>query len=318
MTSFYDNFLRALQERYSGKAELVNALAELLPLEKESIYRRLRGEVLFTAAEVMRIAGAWNISLDNIVAANPDKTRPFRLKTVEFVEPTEDDYAILERHNRDLALVADDPQGVAIEVVSTLPRGVYSRSEPLTRFFTMKWCYKNFPERAQTFKDIRITERMRRLDEEYVRLSHRIPEMHSIHDAYMIERLVEEIIYYRSIGMLSDDDVVTLRDELLALVDYLEEVTRTGVFPGRRGRMFFYLSHTWVETEYFLYRSQSLNLSLVKVLERYYLSSLDARVFARFMQTAQATKRMSVLMSESNTLQQTDFFGRQRTKIFSL
>jgi hypothetical protein len=287
-------------------------------LEKESVYRRLRGEVLFTAAEVMRIAGVWNISLDNITSANPEKTRPFRLKTVDFAEPTEEDYSIIEQHNRDLALVADDPAGIAIEVVNTLPRGLYSRSEHLTRFFTMKWRYKHFPERALCFNEIRIPERMRRLVEEYVRISHSIPEMHTIHDRHMLERLVEEIIYDRSIGMLGDDDSTLLRDELLALVDYLEQVTVTGNFPGKNGKMFFYLSHAWVETEYFLYRSHPFSLSLVKVLERNYLASLDKKVLDTLMRTAQATKRMSVLMSESNALQQTGFFGRQREKILSL
>jgi hypothetical protein len=318
MTSFYDKFLLSLHERFPGKSNLVNAIADLLPLEKESIYRRLRGEVLFTAAEMMHLAGVWNISLDSIVAANPEKTSPFHLKAVDFIDPTEEDYAILEQHNRDLALVADAPDGIAIEVVNTLPRGLYSRSEHLTRFFTMKWRYKNRPETLHGFDEIRVPDRMRELDEEYVRISHRIPEMHSIHDPHMIGRVVEEIVFYRSIGMLTDGDVGLLRDELLAMTDYMEEVTRTGIFPAGGGRMYFYLSHTWIETEYFLYRSRSVNLSLVKVLERYYLSSLDEKVLDRFMTTAQAAKRMSVLMSESNALQQAEFFSRQREKILTL
>jgi hypothetical protein len=316
-TSAYDNFLAALKERYPSKPERVNLLADMLTLEKESVYRRLRGEVLFTAAEVMRIAEAWNISIDNIVASNHEKTTPFRLQSVEFVDPTEPDYTIVEQHNRDLELVGNDPDGMAIEVVNTLPRGLYTRSEPLTRFFTMKWLYKHAPERALNFGDIRIPERMRELDREYVRISHRIPEMHSIHDARMIEYLVDDMVYYHSLGMLTDDDHVLLRGELMTLVDYLEEVTMRGLFPEGTGKLFFYLSHTWIETEYFLYRSRSFNMSLVKVLERNYLSSLDARVIDRFMNMAFATKRMSVLMSGSNALQQKDFFSRQREKILS-
>jgi hypothetical protein len=301
------------------KAELVNELTDLLRLEKENIYRRLRGEVAFTAAEVMRVAAEWNISLDNITATNRTKTRPFRLKTVEFLDPSNEDYSILEQHNRDLAAVADDPDGVAIEVVNTLPRGLYCRSEPLTRFVTLKWRFKHFPSMSHSFSDIQIPERMRRLDLDYIRISHRIPEMHSIHDPHMIERMVEEIVYYRSIGMITQQETLLLRDELSTLVDYLERVTRTGLFPDDGGgRMFFYLSHTWIDTEYFLYRAQALKLSLVKAMERYYLSSIDESVSNDFMKTARAAKRMSVLMSESNALQQKDFFGRQRKKIASL
>jgi hypothetical protein len=318
MTPFYDNFLMALEERYPDKPNRVNALMNLLKLEKESIYRRLRKDVYFAAEEVMRIAAAWNISLDNIVAVNREKTRPFRLKTVEFIDPSEEDYAIMERHNRDMALVASDPNGLAVEVVNGLPRGLYARSEHLTRFFNMKWRHKHSPEKALNFSDVQIPERMKELDREYIRISHRISEMHSIHDSRMIEHLVEEIVYYRSIGMVSGDDVLLLREELLTLVDYLEEVTGTGIFPEKEGKIFFYLSHTWVDNEYFLYRSHSFNMSLVKVLERNYLASMDKRVLDRFMKTALAARRMSVLMSGSNVLQQAEFFSLQREKIRSL
>jgi hypothetical protein len=318
MIPFYDNFILALEERYPDKPERVNALTDLLRLEKESIYRRLRGEVLFTAAEVLRIAGAWNISLDNITSANPEKTRPFRFKSVEFVDPTEEDYAILERHNHDLELIASDPDGMAIEVVNGLPRGLYARSEHLTRFYTMKWRHKYSPEKALNFSEIQIPQRMRELDREYIRISHRIPEMHSIHDAHMIENLIAEIIYYRSIGMLSLDDSLLLRDELMALIDYLEDVTGMGIFPSQKGKIFFYLSHTWIDNEYFLYNSKLFKMSLVKVLERNYLASLDEKVLNLFMKTALAAKRMSVLMSGSNALQQAEFFSLQREKIQAL
>jgi hypothetical protein len=317
MASFYDNFLVILEERYPHKPDRVNALMDLLQLEKESVYRRLRGDVYFAAEEVMRIASAWSISIDNIVAVNREKTRPFRLKTVEFIDPTEEDYAILERHNRDMALVASDPEGLAVEVVNGLPRGLYARSEHLTRFFTMKWRHKYLPEKTLKFSEINIPERMQELDREYIRISHQISEMHSIHDSRMIEHVVEEMIYYRSIGMLNDDDVLLLRDDLMALVDYMEDVTGTGIFPSKKGKIFFYLSHTWIDNEYFLYRSHDLNMSLVKVLERNYLTSMDKKVLNRFMKMALATRRMSVLISGSNALQQAEFFSRQREKILS-
>jgi hypothetical protein len=237
---------------------------------------------------------------------------------LEFIDPGEDDNAIREQHNRDLELVAADPGGFAIEIVHALPRGLYARSEHLTRFFNMKWRHKFSPEKALTFGEVRIPERMRKLDLEYIRIEHGISEMHSIHDPRMIENLVAEIVYYRSTGMLTGDDVALLRGELLMLVDYIENVALTGCFPNRKNKLFFYLSHTWIETEYLLFRSAQLNLSMVKVMERNAIASLDRKVLDRFMKLALATKRMSVLMSESNTLQQMEFFTRQRDVIMTL
>ncbi|MCL2728312.1 MAG: hypothetical protein FWD56_08020, partial [Bacteroidales bacterium] len=68
---FYDNFLNTIEKHYPRKSDLANALMEILPLEKESVYRRLRKDVYFSAEEVMQIAQAWGISLDNLISANP-------------------------------------------------------------------------------------------------------------------------------------------------------------------------------------------------------------------------------------------------------
>ena len=316
---FYDNFLKALEERYPRKSDLTNALMDILPLEKESIYRRLRKDVYFSVEETMRIAEEWNISLDNIIRINPSKTRPFHLNMIEYLNPRESDYKLLENYNRNLERLTQDPEGRMIEVLNALPRGLYCRSEHLTRFVTMKWLYKyGVAEDIIPFSEIQIPERMRELDMEYVRLVHNIPEVHSIHDKRFIEHLVDDIFYFRSIGMLTEDEIALLRNELLIMLEHVEDVTIKGHFPTTGNKLLFYLSHTWLETEYALCESKDMTLSFVKVLERNAIVSTDKKVFDRFMNMVNATKRSSVLMSGSNVLQQVEFFTRQRDIIMSI
>ena len=316
---FYDNFLKALEERYPRKADLTNALMDILPLEKESIYRRLRKDVYFSAEETMKIAEAWHISLDNVIRISPSKTHPFHFNMVEYIHPQECDYKLLENYNRDLERITQDPEGKMVEVLNALPRGLYCRSELLTRFVTMKWLYKfDTAEEIVPLSEIHVSERMRALDLEYVNLVHNIPEVHSIHDKRFIEHMIEDIIYFRSIGMVTEDELVLLRDEMLTLLDYIEEVTIKGQFPTTGNKLLFYLSHTWLETEYALCESKDMTLSFVKVLERNAVVSTDKKVFDKFMNMVNATKRSSVLMSGSNILQQVEFFTRQRDIIKSI
>ena len=316
MEHFYNNFLKALEERYPRKSDLTNALMDVLHLEKESIYRRLRKNVYFTAEETLQIAGAWNISLDNIISVNPDKTRPFHFSMIEYVDAREADYKILENYNRDLELVARDPDGRMIEVLNSIPRSLYCRSELLTRFYTMKWLYKyGMSEEVAPFGEIHLSERMRNLEMEYVECVHNISEVHAIHDNRFIEHLVDDILYFHSIGMVTEDEAVMLREELLTLLDYMEEVTVNGYFPDTKNKLFFYVAHTWLPTEYILFESKYLIRSSVSILERNAVASYDQKVFDRFMNMVQATKRSSVLMSGSNILQQVEFFNLQRSLI---
>ncbi|MCC8096197.1 MAG: hypothetical protein LIP05_13080, partial [Tannerellaceae bacterium] len=65
----YDNFLQTLKEKIPQKAVLANTLAQILSIEKEAVYRRLRREVLFTFSEVAIISHYLGISIDFIVGS---------------------------------------------------------------------------------------------------------------------------------------------------------------------------------------------------------------------------------------------------------
>jgi hypothetical protein len=315
---FYDNFLVALEERYPQKSDLVTALIEILNLEKESIYRRLRRDVFFSADEVMRIASAWNISLDNIICASPEKIRPFQYEMVDYNNPAEADYAILERFNRDLELVAKDPDGKIYEVLNALPRGLYAISEPLTRFATMKWLFKyGTEEEVKKFRDIKITDRMRAIEEEHQARIHAISEIHSFLDSRIYENVAHEIAYFHSIDMISDEEKELLRQEMLRIIDYSEDVSRNGSFESGT-KLHFHLSHLWVDMEYILYESKYFNMSTVRIVERNTLVSVDPIVNERLKNLVDAMRQSSVLLSGSNILQQREFFNKQRKIISSL
>jgi hypothetical protein len=268
---------------------------------------------------MLQVASAWGISLDNINCANPGKTRPFRFNMIEYVDAQEVDYKYLEDYNRVLEIIGRDPNGKMVEILKTLPRSLYSRSEPLTRFYTMKWLYKyGVPENIVALKDIFIPKRMRTLDLEYVKRVTSIPEVHSLHDIRMIENLVNDISYFKSIKMITKNEVTVLRDELMMLVDYMEDVTIKGHFLDTGNKLFFYVSHTWLETECFLYESKDLVLSMVKIMERNAVSSNDRQVLDKFMNMFHSIKRSSVLISASNILQRTEFYAKQRSIIMSL
>lgn len=63
----YDTILNAIREKIPNRIILANTLAELLNIEKEAVYRRLRGEVAFSFVEIAAISSSLGISLDNIV-----------------------------------------------------------------------------------------------------------------------------------------------------------------------------------------------------------------------------------------------------------
>ena len=123
----YDNLLNAIKEEFPQKTNLVNALVDLLCIEKEAVYRRLRGEVAFTFAEIVTIANAFGISLDNLVGTVTAKSRPFQLKLVDFVNPMETDYDMLDQYIDILGLAREDDRSELIDCTNILPQQLYMK-----------------------------------------------------------------------------------------------------------------------------------------------------------------------------------------------
>jgi DNA-directed RNA polymerase subunit F len=319
MDHFYDNFLSALSERYPRKSDVVNALADILPIEKESIYRRLRKNIYFTLEEAMQIAAAWRISLDNIASSIPQKSGPFQYNMVDYLNPQADDYRFFEQFASVMELIANDPNGVVVEISNTLPSILYFGYDNMTRFFAMKWYYKyDIQENPLIFGDIHRPERMRMLEREYAGLVRNVPEVCVIFDSRFIEHLINDIQYFKSVRMIKEEEIALLKEELTEIIDYMENAALKGRFPDTGKKLFFYLSYTWLDAEYLLYKTKDMTLSLIKILELGAITSLDKKVFDKFMNVVQSSKRSSVLLSASNNLQIIEFFEKQRKLVIAL
>ena len=316
MNNYYDKFLKALSERYPSRPELVAALQDTLSISKENIYRRLRRDVIFTPEEMMRIADAWNMSLDNVISTCGGRTSSLRFSLIDYINPDEHDYSLFGQYNGMLELVAQDPDGEFTEMSNTLPGSLYNKSDNLLRFFTMKWFYKyGGSENVTPMSEIRIPERMRDLEREYVDLLRQIPKKNAIQDRHFVEHLVDEINYFHSVRMVTADELAALKGELLEIMDYTEDVALKGYFPETGNKCFLYLSHMRLETEYSLFGSKNMTLSVVKILERNGIVSLDKQVFDKFSNMARANISSSVLMSMSNRLELIRFYDKQKRTI---
>lgn len=59
-------FFKQLLQRFPRKADAVEALADLLHLSKDAVYRRLRGDTLLTPDELLDLARKYRVSLDGL------------------------------------------------------------------------------------------------------------------------------------------------------------------------------------------------------------------------------------------------------------
>lgn len=160
----YDNILDAIRGKIPNRGILTNTLADLLNLEKEAVYRRLRGEVAFSFSEIAVIASTLGISLDNQVGARYVHSRPFQLRLIEYVDSGEIDYEMLEHyiyiHNQG----KEDKKSKVMDCSGVLPQSLYLAYKNISRFLIgsirIRTLTGNFV--LKTFIRLKVWKRYRR------------------------------------------------------------------------------------------------------------------------------------------------------------
>lgn len=86
--------VNAVREKLPSKDNLANALMDILYIGKETIYRRLRGEVPFTLTEAAIISRKLGISLDKMIGVSFQDNAVFDMNIVGSNKPLETYYSV--------------------------------------------------------------------------------------------------------------------------------------------------------------------------------------------------------------------------------
>lgn len=76
---FQQAFFDELELQFPKRGQMVNAISELLNVGRDAVYRRLRGDTVLSADELMTLAKKYSISLDrekSVKPSNPQLTHP--------------------------------------------------------------------------------------------------------------------------------------------------------------------------------------------------------------------------------------------------
>lgn len=315
--SFYENFVRALTAKYPLRAELANKLLDILPISKEAVYRRLRNEVAFTVQEISVISDKLGISLDGITGYTSTRSRPFFLKLTRYAQPEEIDYMMISEYIGLLKEIADDPRTEFGSAVKMIPDTLHMQFTHLARFYLFKCMYQYNRNESRQFKDVRGTERLLSLLNEMVDLQLSIRKTFYIFDKRCVKNIVDDILYFRDIGMIDAEGIKELKNDLIEFVDHLSFLAQCGE-NIRGNKVDIYISNINFETGFSYIDSFKYKLSMVRAFTLYDISSLDEYTLESAKKWMESLIRASTLISVSGETQRKLFINKQKEYIEQL
>jgi len=312
---FYQEFMYVLQNKITHRATLVNTITDILAIDKDAVYRRLRGEVNFTFNEMAFIARSMGISLDTIAGIENEQSKPAKMNISKQVNPTETDYEMFEGHLNLLKSIKDEPDTIIMEAGNILSHYLFQNYEYITRYHMFKWNQSSSYGDARPFHEIIIEDRLRTLQKETCLYARHIKSAVYVLDNMIFQRFMTNIRYFARVHLIKEEDVSLIKNDLLLFLNDLEKLAIRGKYEDTGNSVSLFISDTYCDTSYSCLGSKNIHLTLFKAFVLNAVVSLDKDVFNEACHWISSMQRMSTLISVSGEKIRAAFFDTQRKLI---
>lgn len=313
-----NGLIEAMKDRVPAGMNLARVLMDLLYIGKEAVYRRLRGEVPFTLAEAATISGKLGISLDRLVGANSANNAIFDLNLIRKDDPMEAYHDMLDDFLKLVTAINGDSVSEISTAANMVPLVFTMKYDMLSKFRFAKWMYQNQKiGMSDKFQDIVIPDKFYRKQKEYVEQVENIGHVCFILDNMLFISLVNDVKYFMSINIIGPEELHTLKEEMLAMLDSMCALANTGKFrSGKDIQM--YISNINFEATYSYMQARNFYISMLRVFSINSITSKDADVFRNLKDWINSLKKFSILITQSGEMHRIQFFNKQREIINSL
>ena len=315
MNDWYDCFIEALYKKYPKKSQLTEALMDLLSIERESVYRRLRKEIIFPVHELVKIASAWNISLDEVVGIDPNHVS-FKVQLSNYIDPP----AAQVKYIQKIIQICNYPNMKYMEVSNKLPRSLTSGFSYLRRYQLLKWMYQfvKDEERILPFSKVFFPAKISGLVSDYYEAVKNVSNTTYVWDHMLFDFLVRDIRYFHSIYLITDEEKELIKKDLHDFLDYMSEVATKGCWPETYNEVNLHVSYINIDTNYNYYYSDEYKVCRVHAFAKSEIYSNDPVMVEDFVDWMQLKKRASIQISKTDERSRITFFMKWRESIDTL
>lgn len=315
----HDCFIAEIREKIPKKSLMSSALADILMIEKEAVYRRLRREVPFSFVEVVKICQVLGISFDNILGITSEKSRPFRLVMLEYFEPKEIDYILMDRYVTMLEHMAGEAHSEINYSGNRLPPLLWQQYRKIHDFHIFSWKYRSDEgDKMVPYEKVRMQERMWELALRVAGAIRNFRHASFILDKSLFLTLADEISFFESLNLITPEEKQELKEEILRFIDDMEALAAGGVWSETGHPVHIYISNVYFDANYACFESNSTHMSLINAFTLNSVASLDPNTYGAMKNWLQSSKRVSTLISQSGEMQRVLFFAKQREIINSI
>lgn len=308
--------VEALHKYIPDSKQLVNFLMDVLELNKESVYRRLRNEVPFTFEEICIFSPKLGVSLDRLVGLSNKENVFFDFHMHKSSDAASIYIELMEMNMGILAKVIDAGHAKMELVLNRLPFAYVLVNKTLAKFYYYKWCFQtqNIPLDC-SFQDFHLPRKVEDIFAKHLAEERNLNcEINMLLDNNIFISFIKDINYFVYRELLNEQDVAELKQELLLVVDNIEAITRKGHGVGG-GSVNLYISSIDLEPCHMYIEYDDKSSIHYWTSSGEMMGSYDPEICNRQKIWIQSLKRYTTLITGCNTGKSIEYFEKQRRYI---
>ena len=309
---YYQGFINALQQKIPQSSALANTITDILAIDKDAVYRRLRGDVNFSFIEMASIAMQLGISLDSIVGIVTLEHKPMQITMSKHVNPSETDYRMFDNYVSLLGSIKEEPETIYKESGNIISHTLYFDYEHFTRFMIAYWNRCSNMGTDLPYHKITIPQQMQIMQKNCCKYIRHIKSVVYVLDHAVFQHLVDTLNFFIRIRFINDEEASLIKNDLYNLLDYIEKLAVRGMYEDTGNEVSFYISDIFIDTNYSITKSKNLNISQFRTFLLNSNYSMHDEVCAEVNSWITALQSASTLISVSGEKIRSSFFKTQR------
>lgn len=314
-TELHEKFIYALEDRVMKRSVLVAQISDILKIERDSANRRLSGKVQFSIREMGILARTLGISVDSLIYDDIPSCSELLVMERPGISTFSEKKALEEitSYANVWNKISEQAYSESGTVISSLPIHVYVHSPLLMQFFYFKWAHY-----LQNFKGSFATYRIpRTICMEIAQLRESLKEMsytfYIWNHSFMLG-IINDIKYFRSMGLLEQEEVESLQAELSNMLHTLEALLMAdkSECANPHHKMEHYVSSVDLEVSASYIWSEQYYHSFIFTFFMHSATFFDQSKCMKIRHWINSMKKVSTLISGSGEMARMTFLRQQR------
>lgn len=310
------DFIKVIKQSIPDNQHLAFFLIDILPIGREAVYRRIRGEIPFTMPEMAIVANQLNLSIDNLIDNRNINRIPFDLDLINDSFPLNGFIEILERQKSHLENFQKNKKISLKAAFNSIPYSFLLEYGMIAKFQLYKYIYQISPSpNIGTLSDYNISDEIKTMQSEWLKAMRKVDNFQYILNKRLLLYVAEDIAQFYRMKLITTEEKELLKDEILMFLSDLEEMTVTGISKMTGKQIEIFLSHIHFDTSYIYYESEDMEIAHVRLFTINGIRSNNNKICEKQKRLLESLLHNSTRITLSNALFRKQFFRDQHKDI---